>query len=227
MLIVAGGRGSDVVQEGLAIGRIGNHGDLNGFGIAVAVLIGHGELDGRGPALIPFCLEHDDRILGVVEDIDAVDRDVVVRLLRVPGPARLGRTGSADFFSNVEAFDQLSEYGMIEVEEASWDLGDEKLRVVRIVARLGKRQHALAIVLQVGMKIIVKVAEGRSAGTGSGGVTTLDHEVIGDPMKNDPVIEIGIGQIDDTARRGRSTLFKELEHHVAVSIHVNANGRSR
>ena len=154
----------------------------------ISVLIGHSNRD-RSRASGAQGLEHDDGVFGVVEHIDRFDRDISVWSLRRPRAGGPRGVRFADGFANIETFDQLTEDRVVEVEEAVGALADKELRIVGVVGRFRERQDTFAIVLQIGVVIIVKLSQRRTARSGPGRVASLDHEVIDDPMKNDAVVK--------------------------------------
>ena len=130
----------------------------------------------------------------------------------------------ADRRSHTLAFCQQAEDRVVEVEVSGGAFGDEELAVVGIVGRLGHRQQAGAVVLQVDVELVVEVAEGRAAAAGTGRVSALDHEVVDDPVEDRVGEVIAFGQFDHPVRRSRSSRFEQLERHrpKVVDLHSEA-----
>ena len=75
-------------------------------------------------------------------------------------------------------------------------MGDEKLAAVRVLAGVGHREDARAVVLEVGMKLVRQPVAG-IAGAVAQRAAALNHEVLDHPVKNQPVkvrLARGIGR---------------------------------
>ena len=130
---------------------------------------------------------------------------------------------SADRFANLFAFNKLSEDAVIEVKKSLRPLRDKKLRIVSIVTGFSVRQHARSRVHQISIKIVVKITQRRTTRSGCRRIACLQHKVIDDAMELNTIIKVLIGQRDHTSRRIGSTVFEQLEHHVAIAVHVDTN----
>jgi hypothetical protein len=72
----------------------------------------------------------------------------------------------------------------------------QELRAVGARARVGHAERALAVVPERRDELVLELAavDGRAAATGTGGVTTLDHEALDDAVEDDVVVLAGCGE---------------------------------
>ena len=102
--------------------------------------------------------------------------------------------------------------------------GDEELRVVRVIGRLGHRDQAGAIVLQIDAELVFEIRQGRTAGPVAVRVASLNHEVVDDSMENQPVVETFAGELFDALGHARSQIVKRGDQHFAVAQHIKLQG---
>ena len=77
---------------------------------------------------------------------------------------------------------------------------------------------------QFGIELIVKRSQTGATRSGPRGISTLNHEIIDDSMKNDSVIKVLFGELNHPFGWTGRSLLKELEHHVTISFHINLDG---
>jgi predicted transcriptional regulator len=72
----------------------------------------------------------------------------------------------------------------------------QELGAVGARARVGHAERALAVVPERRDELVLELAavDGRAAATGTGGVTTLDHEALDDAVEDDVVVLAGCGE---------------------------------
>ena len=73
--------------------------------------------------------------------------------------------------------------------------------------------------LQIGMELIVKIAQRRTACPWRHAVrvSALHHKVVEDSVENRAVVEIGFGQLNDAIGSSRRPVFEQLKCHVALN----------
>ena len=119
--------------------------------MSISVLVGNGEGD-VGRTRTGQRLQHHYRVLLIGEDVYRGHDNIRDR-------SRPANCCLTDSFAYVIPFDQLAEDTVIKIKVPSRRLGDEELRVVRVVSALGERQNARPVVLQIGMELIIEVSQ--------------------------------------------------------------------
>jgi len=96
----------------------------------------------------------------------------------------------ANGVNNVHSALDAAEDGVLVVEPGGFVKGDEELRAVGVFAGIGHAEDTLAGVFEAAVELIPELAapEGLAAATSTGGVTTLDHEVLDDAVEDDAVV---------------------------------------
>ena len=183
--------------------------------ISVGVGDGHRDVGLAREALLGA--EHQHAVFFVGEDVDRTHHDVGQRTIACSGGHVRNRR------EDIEAFDKLAEHGVIEIETSRRAFGDEELRIVGVVAALGHRQDAGAVVLQVEVELVVEIAQRRAARSSFGRVSTLDDEVVDNAMEDDAVEEIVSRQFDESVGGPAGAALEQLEHHVAEVLDRNAH----
>ncbi len=129
------------------------------------------------------------------QDAHALDDDIGIGLVR-PADRHAG-----DRVHDIQPAHHFAEDGVVpgadvgEVQPRRRGVRDKKLAAVRVLAGVGHREDARAVVLEVGMKLVGQPVAG-VAGAVAQRTAALNHEVLDDPVKNQPVkvrFAIGVG----------------------------------
>ena len=115
-----------------------------------------------------------------------------------------------DRIDHVLAFGHLAENRMLAVEPWGFDMGDEELRSIGVRAGVGHRENARTIVLQVGMKFVLKLVA-RTAGAGALRTTGLDHEVFDHAVELQTVVKAIAGKLFEVADRLGDLVFEQFQ----------------
>jgi len=102
--------------------------------------------------------------------------------------------GSLNFLHNIHSVDNFAKDNVLAVEPFGLDGGDEELRSVRVLASVGHREPAWAVVLE--LKVLVSKLGTIDASAASaiaiGKVTSLDHEIGNDTMKLGSLVALSL-----------------------------------
>ena len=98
---------------------------------------------------------------------------------------------------------------MLTVQMGLGRMGDEKLTAVRVRTSVGHREAARAVPVGVASRLVLKFVAG-AAPACAGGVAALNHEIVNNPVKADPVIKAFTGQKDKVVDRLRRFLGKQV-----------------
>ena len=75
---------------------------------------------------------------------------------------------------------------------------DKKLAAVRVLARVGHREDARAVVLEVGVKLVGQPVAGVACAVAQR-AATLDHEILDHPVEVEAVIETVVYETEEVS----------------------------
>merc|ERR1711997_347833 len=119
---------------------------------------------------------------------------------------------SFDGFDNVHTVEHLSKHDMLPIQPLGLDSGDEELRAVGVLASIGHRQPAGALVLQSEVLVLELVPVDRlsASSVSSGEVSALEHEVLDDSMEGAALVSL---RLLPGGQRGK--VLHSSGHHIS------------
>ena len=121
-----------------------------------------------------------------------------------------------DGIDHIHAFHDFAKHGVFAVEMRRGEVGDEKLRTIRMWARIRHRQNTGATVLQAGVKFVFELVAGTAA-AGAFGIAALHHEVFDHAVEGRVVVKAVLGQEDEVINGVRHFVGKKLNGEVAFA----------
>ena len=113
------------------------------------------------------------------------------------------------------ALDHLAEDGVRAGEMRSWYRRDKELTAVGVGAGVSHSQHAGGVEEQLAGDFILE-SVARAASAGASWIAALDHEILNDPVENEPVIETLPCQEHEVINRYGRMVCQQLNSEVAV-----------
>src|SRR5437762_10418512 len=94
----------------------------------------------------------------------------------------------SDRSHDIHSLDNLSKHRVLAVQVRRGSQRDEELAAIRIRSRIGHRENAFSVVLQLWMNFI-REPIARTPHSRSRGIAALNHESIDHPVEDDPIVE--------------------------------------
>lgn len=119
---------------------------------------------------------------------------------------------TAELVDHVHSLDYFTKDGVLAIEVRSWAQGDEELGTIGVGARVCHGEGSFGLVLERRNELVLEFGaeDGAATTTGTGRVTTLNHESRNDSVKDDSIIFSRLGQSSKVLAGAWSLLREEL-----------------